>query len=161
MDRRLFFGKKLHSLYAPFYEALCAELPPEWQPYSGSRDFMAQSRLYAQGRTAPGLIVTKATAGRSPHNYGCASDWTLWENHLPIWLKRDDPRWQEYIQAVKKVGLKAGADFGDVDHNELALTCSWTDVFACYKLDPIHGAESKIARSLVAPFKEIENGLVN
>ncbi len=38
------------------------------------RDFAAQTALYAQGRTMPGKIVTKAKAGESVHNYRLAFD---------------------------------------------------------------------------------------
>lgn len=33
------------------------------------RSFEEQAQIYAQGRTAPGLIVTRAKPGRSAHNY--------------------------------------------------------------------------------------------
>lgn len=38
------------------------------------RTFAEQDKLYAQGRTAPGIIVTKAKGGQSWHNYGLAID---------------------------------------------------------------------------------------
>ena len=41
---------------------------------SGSRTAAEQDALYAQGRTAPGKIVTNARAGQSNHNYGLALD---------------------------------------------------------------------------------------
>lgn len=41
---------------------------------SGLRSWAQQSALYAQGRTKPGPIVTKARAGSSWHNYGLAID---------------------------------------------------------------------------------------
>ena len=40
----------------------------------GLRSMAEQDRLYAQGRTAPGKIVTNARAGRSYHNFGLAFD---------------------------------------------------------------------------------------
>lgn len=42
----------------------------------GLRTFAEQAAIYAQGRTAPGKVVTKANAGLSNHNYGlaCFSD---------------------------------------------------------------------------------------
>jgi hypothetical protein len=40
----------------------------------GYRSFEEQTKLYAQGRTAPGSIVTNAKAGQSPHNFGLAID---------------------------------------------------------------------------------------
>ena len=41
---------------------------------SGLRTAQEQDALYAQGRTAPGHIVTNARAGQSMHNYGLAVD---------------------------------------------------------------------------------------
>ncbi|MCP4330641.1 MAG: M15 family metallopeptidase [Alphaproteobacteria bacterium] len=38
------------------------------------RSFAEQDALFAQGRTAPGRIVTKAKGGQSYHNYGLAID---------------------------------------------------------------------------------------
>jgi len=44
-------------------------------PYgSGWRSFEEQDALYAQGRTAPGDIVTDAPGGKSYHNYGLGFD---------------------------------------------------------------------------------------
>lgn len=44
---------------------------------SGYRSFAEQNKLYAQGRTAPGKIVTNAKGGQSNHNYGLAIDYVL------------------------------------------------------------------------------------
>ncbi len=41
---------------------------------SGTRTFAEQDRLYAQGRTEPGNVVTNARGGQSNHNYGIAWD---------------------------------------------------------------------------------------
>lgn len=41
---------------------------------SGSRTYAQQDALYAQGRTKPGNVVTKAPAGSSNHNFGIAFD---------------------------------------------------------------------------------------
>ena len=45
------------------------------EPTSGYRSMEAQAALYAQGRTAPGRIVTKAKPGQSSHNFGMAMDY--------------------------------------------------------------------------------------
>lgn len=133
-DRRVHFREGLSPLYLPFYDALCARLPAEWAPYSGFRSFQAQDLLYAQGRDAPGKIVTNARAGESAHNWGMGSDWTLWApGGVPIWMKAEDPRWQEYIDAVTAVGLRPGAEFGDIDHNELRIAHSWVKVHEVYQ----------------------------
>jgi peptidoglycan L-alanyl-D-glutamate endopeptidase CwlK len=41
---------------------------------SGRRTIAEQNKIYAQGRTAPGAIVTNAKGGSSPHNFGHAVD---------------------------------------------------------------------------------------
>jgi peptidoglycan L-alanyl-D-glutamate endopeptidase CwlK len=40
----------------------------------GLRTFAEQNALFAQGRTKPGPVVTKAKGGQSNHNYGLAVD---------------------------------------------------------------------------------------
>jgi len=44
----------------------------------GFRSLEEQTKLYEQGRSAPGKIVTRAQAGQSPHNFNCAVDtWVM------------------------------------------------------------------------------------
>lgn len=131
-NRREFFKSNLSSLYLPKYEILCNTLCDEWQPFYGMRTFEESQKLYSQGRSSPGQIVSNAKPGFSPHNYGCASDWTIFDVHeKPIWMNHDDPRWDEYRDAIKKANLAWGANFHnlpDWPHNELPLDCSWGDV---------------------------------
>ena len=63
-------------------------------------------------------------------------------------LKKEDPRWKEYIDAVTSVGLRPGVEFGDVDHNELRLTCSWGDVLLVYGQTNMTGAQQMIESNL-------------
>lgn len=49
------------------------------------RDFESQNELYAQGRTKPGKIVTKAKGGESFHNFGVAFDFCPIVNGKPAW----------------------------------------------------------------------------
>ena len=58
---------------------------------SGRRTCAQQDQLYAQGRTAPGNIVTKARCGQSAHNYGLAIDVVEFINGVPAW---DSPNWE-------------------------------------------------------------------
>lgn len=44
------------------------------QVFEALRDHKRQAELYAQGRTAPGPIVTNAAPGTSWHNFGFAVD---------------------------------------------------------------------------------------
>jgi len=49
------------------------------------RDAAEQAALYAQGRTAPGKIVTNAKPGQSMHNYRLAYDVVPMRNGKPVW----------------------------------------------------------------------------
>src|SRR5271168_4639229 len=51
----------------------------------GLRTWAQQALLYAQGRTAPGNIVTYAQPGESFHNYGLALDFVPMLAGVPIW----------------------------------------------------------------------------
>lgn len=64
---------------------------------SGLRSWAQQSALYAQGRTKPGRIVTKARAGSSWHNYGLAIDLGLFANNK--YLDASDPKRADRIYA--------------------------------------------------------------
>lgn len=151
-DRRAHFRDGLSSLYLPFYDALCAKLGPEWQPYSGCRDFASQDALYAKGRTVmpigPGHIVTNAKGGQSAHNYGAGTDWTWFDGETLVWLTKEDPRWQEYHDAITAVGLRPGAEFGDVDHNELRLDCDWPHILLAFQQGGMTAAQQKIEEAL-------------
>jgi peptidoglycan L-alanyl-D-glutamate endopeptidase CwlK len=68
---------ELHPKFAARVEKLLAHLESEGYPLlitQGLRTWEAQDKLYAQGRTAPGKIVTKARGGYSHHNFGLAVD---------------------------------------------------------------------------------------
>jgi peptidoglycan L-alanyl-D-glutamate endopeptidase CwlK len=49
------------------------------------RDHESQNALFAQGRTAPGKIVTKAKGGQSFHNYKVAFDFCPIVNGKAAW----------------------------------------------------------------------------
>jgi len=74
------------------------------------RDNESQDALYAQGRTKPGNIVTKAKAGESFHNYRCAFDVVPIVNGKPNW-NDTDPVWQRIGRAGKQVGLEWAGDW--------------------------------------------------
>jgi len=72
-----------HTLYPPFLarvellSARCRERGRDYHAISGLRSMEDQAKLYAQGRTAPGKIVTNAKPGYSAHQYGIAVDFCL------------------------------------------------------------------------------------
>lgn len=72
-----------------------------------------QAKLYAQGRTLPGPIVTKAKAGQSAHNFGMAFDFCF-AGKAP-YPPEDDPRWLQAGQIGEALGLSWGGPNGKGD----------------------------------------------
>jgi peptidoglycan L-alanyl-D-glutamate endopeptidase CwlK len=68
------------------------------------RDYESQDALYAQGRTAPGKIVTNAKGGHSFHNYQCAVDVVPIVNGKPDW-DGSHPVWAKLGEFGKQAGL--------------------------------------------------------
>jgi peptidoglycan L-alanyl-D-glutamate endopeptidase CwlK len=73
------------------------------------RDNESQNALYAQGRTTPGNVVTRAKAGQSWHNWRCALDVVPLVNGKAIW---DDPAlWKQVGEIGKSCGLEWAGDW--------------------------------------------------
>lgn len=133
-NKRTEYRKELNGLYLPYYDGLCTELPPEWQPYCGQRGPDEQEIDFAKG-------VSKAHAWESPHQYGLATDWTLWdESGKPIWIPKRDPRWRPYIEACVKVGVMSGSTWDDYFHNEYKISVHWTKVKEVYEANGLDAA---------------------
>lgn len=68
------------QLYPPFAERLVALVSDaqandaHFWAISGFRSYAEQMKLWTQGRTSPGPVVTNAKAGESAHNFGIAAD---------------------------------------------------------------------------------------
>ena len=85
-----------------------------------------QDALFAQGRTAPGHIVTNARGGHSMHNYGLAVDIVPGKKGVqpwsPNWVE-SDPAFVTMIDLCEAQGLVAGArwhQLPDFDHFQVA-----------------------------------------
>ena len=73
-----------------------------------------QAALYAQGRTAPGAIVTKAKPWKSAHQYGRAWDAVPLLHGKPDWsysdLDRDEtpdePWWRVMVEEADRLGIE-------------------------------------------------------
>jgi len=76
------------------------------------RDNESQAALYAQGRTTPGAIVTKAKPGQSWHNHRCALDVVALVNGKPVW-STTDPIWLKLGEIGKSCGLEWAGDWKD------------------------------------------------
>lgn len=78
----------LHPVFRAKVAALeeklaCEKLP--FKLFEGFRSPQRQQYLYAQGRTAPGSIVTRARPWLSNHQYGVAADFVLFEKGRWSW----------------------------------------------------------------------------
>ncbi len=94
------------------------------------RSFKEQNRLYEQGRTRKGNIVTYAKGGESYHNYGLAIDFAL-ENDTGkiIWNIQYDGNgnnqsdWYEVAAIAKELGFEWGGDWNNFkDYPHLQMT---------------------------------------
>jgi peptidoglycan L-alanyl-D-glutamate endopeptidase CwlK len=79
----------------------------------GNRTNEQQAALYAQGRTAPGPIVTNAPPGSSWHNFGLAFDVAVLVNGKPTW-PTNEALWQKIGAIGKARGLTWGGDFTSI-----------------------------------------------
>lgn len=108
---------KLHPSIRPMAEALLRDAEAAGISLvitQGLRTNEEQARLYAQGRTAPGKIVTYAPAGSSWHNFGLAFDVALLRDGKPTW-PNDLKLWARIGELGKAVGLAWGGDFPPVN----------------------------------------------
>lgn len=73
------------------------------------RDKESQAALFAQGRTAPGKIVTNARAGQSFHNYRVAFDVVPLRNGKPVWgtANEDAVLWKK----IGAIGIQCGLEW--------------------------------------------------
>jgi peptidoglycan L-alanyl-D-glutamate endopeptidase CwlK len=128
----LFKRVNLDYLYAPFLERLlvaiddCKTAGHLYTATLGYRTYAVQDALYAEGRNAPGAIVTNARGGESAHNFGLAvdfyaGDWDpasydllgtmvklrglVWGGD---WRKPDRPhvQWPSYVTATELTSLR-------------------------------------------------------
>lgn len=87
----------------------------------GYRTWEQQAKLYAQGRTTAGNIVTNAPPGTSWHNYGLAIDigfFTMSGAYLGNhWLYNTV---DDIVAAWKIKGLVVGTSFGDAPHYQFS-----------------------------------------
>lgn len=84
----------------------------------GFRSKEEQARLYAQGRTTPGRILTMARAGQSAHNYGLAVDCAFQKDGKLFYL---NDLYERIYPIARKLGFVLGADwtqFKDRPHFE-------------------------------------------
>ena len=92
---------------AAWFLDVCKELEIDIIVTCTFRSKEKQDALYAQGRTAPGAIVTKARGGESAHNWGMALDVVPVVNGKPDWNASLD-----IWETLGSLAAAAGLDWG-------------------------------------------------
>jgi peptidoglycan LD-endopeptidase CwlK len=95
----------------------------------GFRTLEEQNRLYEQGRSLPGQVVTNARGGESLHNFGLAIDFALLDTKgKASWDMTYDGNdnsladWMEVVNLAKELGFQWGGDwqgFKDYPHLQM------------------------------------------
>lgn len=87
--------------------------------FEGFRSWEKQAQIFAQGRTKPGKVVTKAPPGHSWHNFGLAADVVF--RAKGKWSWAESHPWSRLGALGKELGLEWGGDwkrFPDRPHFE-------------------------------------------
>jgi peptidoglycan L-alanyl-D-glutamate endopeptidase CwlK len=132
-------NKKALAKLEPFIGQIELMLAPKAvtvEVISGLRSWSAQAALYAQGRTKPGKIVTKARPGSSWHNYGLAIDLGLFRNG--VYLDERKPAEADKLYAeIGKLAATHGIEwagnwktFAETPHFQVTFGLTLADVRA-------------------------------
>lgn len=125
--------KLLHPVVRDEVARLIGAIEATWPPtmairiVQGLRTIKEQDELYAQGRTKPGAIVTKAKGGSSYHNYGLAIDFALLYDkdgngsfETLSWDIKSDTNnnkkadWMEVVDFFKSAGWSWGGEWHSI-----------------------------------------------
>ena len=79
-----------------------------------------QEAIYAQGRTAPGPIVSNAKPGSSYHEWGLAFDVAIDKNGTPTW-PNTIALWNQIGALGESLGLTWGGRFPTPDYGHFEL----------------------------------------
>lgn len=122
-------------------QAIAEEKGLQYKVICGTRSWKEQERIYAQGRTTPGKIITKAAPGYSMHNFGLAVDCGVFRNG--DYLDESEPKIAaEMHKAASVVAAKHGIRWGgnfksivDTPHFELDTPLSMSQMRSRKKSD--------------------------
>jgi len=113
----------MRSMTATFLER-CQEAGVPCTVVQGTRTMPEQEKIYAQGRTADGPIVSNAKPGDSFHNYGLAVD-VVPNAYLtiPNW-NPTGPLWQKIGTIGVQVGFEWGGQWSKPDYPHFQLNAA-------------------------------------
>jgi hypothetical protein len=137
---------KLRDIAIKAYNEAVQATPAGIHPYIDQtyRTFEESDKIYQQGRTLPGEIISNAKAGQSYHNYAIALDFHLQVNGKDIWDV--DADWMKVVNIFKSHGFTWGGDFAgsfkDYPHLEMTFGYNWQQLLAKHNAkDFIAGTE--------------------
>ena len=123
------------SKLAPDFKAIMEDIIKQtstatgltWIPVSTFRSIDEQNKLYAQGRTQAGGIVTNAKGGSSSHNFGLGCDCAPLRKDSTdnIWWTAPSGYWETYAAIVEASGMTAGRNFKSIEDNPHAEHPRW------------------------------------
>lgn len=90
----------------------------------GLRSWADQAKIYAQGRTAPGTIVSNAPPGYSYHQFGTAIDVVPLVANSPDW-NIEHPSWPRIVAVGMSLGLQSGSQWQHPDWPHFQMTGSF------------------------------------
>lgn len=102
-------------------------------PTSGRRTMAEQNKLYAQGRTTKGEVVTKAKGGQSAHNFGLACDLCPLDKNGDLWWVAPDDVWHVISVLAKEVGLEPGYAWVGFQDSPHVQDPKWKDAQFAWK----------------------------
>ncbi len=126
----------------------------DWKITSGVRTTAETAELYAQGRTIPGVIVTDAGPGTTPHEFGCAIDmYPTLDKGKSIVLSNQHPAFDEKaalvakIPGVREITISTGKDFPHIEVTNWYAQKNWKSDFAGFAaLAMVAGAIALVLR---------------
>ena len=99
---------------------------------SAYRSMEEQEKIYAQGRTAPGEVVTKAIPGSSYHQYGLAADIVPLSVSGEPNYNYDQSKWLNIASQWNIAWGGSWSGFKDRDHWEEKCGHNWRDLLDLY-----------------------------
>lgn len=111
----------------------------KWIVTSGRRTMSEQKKLYDQGRTSSGPVVTKAPPGSSAHNFGLAADLAPMKEGK-IWWEAPKSVWRQMADCAQSMGLVAGYYFKTIFDAPHVEDKAWRTVQAKWKAGEIQVA---------------------
>ena len=105
---------KAQAKFRPFIaaaQAAAAGMGFDLIAISGNRSWEEQDRIYEQGRTEPGNIVTNARGGQSNHNFGIALDFGVFRDLR--YLDETEPATASAVyKAIGHIAPEYGIEWG-------------------------------------------------